>query len=131
MKIWDKKETIQTGTHKSTLDLQKIERDKRQKRREECREKDVAFQRRMNTRVIEHEENPPESVHDRHEEGVDDEEVSPMEEYLWIEQREALQVQISEDVRPLSPKNINLSARVQGIVREDLILRGGEYDIQS
>ena len=48
----------------------------------------------MNTRVTEHERHPPESGHDRQEEGVDEEEVSPMEEDLWIEQREALHIEI-------------------------------------
>ena len=49
--------------------------------------------RRMSTRVIEQEENPPESGHDRQEEGVDAE-VSLMEKYLWIEHGESLQVDI-------------------------------------
>ena len=47
----------------------------------------------MTTGVTEHEINPPESSHDLQEESVD-EEVSPMEEDLWIEQREALQIEI-------------------------------------
>ena len=44
----------------------------------------------MNTRVVDQEKNPPKSGHDRQEEGMDEEE-SPMEEDLWIEEREALQ----------------------------------------
>ena len=48
--------------------------------------------------------------HDRQEEGVDEEEVSPMEEYLWIKQREALHIEIPWEVRPLSPVNPNLSS---------------------
>ena len=59
-----KKEIIQMVTHKSTPYLQKIERDKRQKRREERREQVIALQRRMNTRVTEHEGNPLDSGHE-------------------------------------------------------------------
>ena len=76
-------------THKGTTDLQKVEREKRLKRREERRERAIALQRGMNIRVTDQERNPPESGHDRQEEGVD-EEASPMEEYLWIDKREAL-----------------------------------------
>ena len=96
-------------THKSTLYLQKIERENRHKRREELREQVVMLQRRMTTRVKEYEENPPYSFHDRHEYGVD-EEVSPMEEYLWIEQCESLQNDISQNIRLQSPINSNQSA---------------------
>ena len=64
--------------HKNTQDLQKIKRDKRQKIREERREQAIVLQRRMNTRVTEHEIHLPELGHDRQEEGVDEEEVSPM-----------------------------------------------------
>ena len=49
-------------THKGTSYLQKIEREKRQRRREEIREQAIALQRRMVSRVIEHEENPSKSV---------------------------------------------------------------------
>ena len=69
----------------------------------------------MATRVTTHEENTPDSGHDRQQEGIE-EEVSTMEEYLWIEKREALQLEIPQDVRPLSLINSNLSARVQAIV---------------
>ena len=54
----------------------------------------------MSTRVTDQEINPPESSHDRQEEGVD-EEASAMEEELWIEQREALQIEIPQEIRPL------------------------------
>ena len=64
--------------------MQKIEREKRLKRREERRERAIELQRGMNTRVIDKERNLLESGHDRHEEGVN-EDASPMEEYLWIE----------------------------------------------
>ena len=51
MKSQPKKEIKQTVTHKGTTDLQKVEREKRLKRREERREQDIALQRGMNTRV--------------------------------------------------------------------------------
>ena len=57
-------------THKGTSDLQKIEREKRQRRREEIREQAIMLQRRKVARVTEHEGNPPESGHDQQEEGV-------------------------------------------------------------
>ena len=47
----------------------------------------------MTTGVTKHERNPLESGHDWQEEGMD-EEASPMEEDLWIEQWEALQLEI-------------------------------------
>ena len=68
-------------TLKGTTNLQKIEREKRLKRRDERRERAIALQRGMTTRVTNQEINPPESGHDRQEEGVD-EEASPMEEDL-------------------------------------------------
>ena len=52
--------------------------------REERRERAIALQRGMNTRVADQERNLLESGHDRQEEGVD-EEAPPMEEDLWIE----------------------------------------------
>ena len=82
----------------------------------------------MNTRVGDQEINLPESGHERQEEGVE-EEVSPMEEYLWIEQWEALQIEVPQEVRPLSPTN--LSTRIQAIFKEDLRLRAGEFGIWS
>ena len=93
MKSQPKNEIEQIVTHKGMTDLQKIEREKRLKRREERREMAIALQRRMSTRVTDQERNPPESGHDRQEEGVD-EEASPMEEELWIEQCEALQIEV-------------------------------------
>ena len=82
----------------------------------------------MSTRVTEQERNIPESGHDRQEEGVD-EEVSRMEEDLWIEQREALQIEFPQEERPLSP--MNLSTRMQVIIEEDLRLRAGEFGVWS
>ena len=67
------------------LDLQKIEREERQQRREERRERALALHRGMSARATDQERNLPESGHDRQEEGIE-EESSPTEEELWIEQ---------------------------------------------
>ena len=128
MKTQPKKEIKRTVTHKGTMGLQKVEREKRLKTREERREWAISLQRGMNTRVTDQEINPPKSGHDHQEEGVD-EEASPMEEYLWIEQREALQLEISQEARPLSLTN--LSTQIQVIVEEDQRLRLGEFSIWS
>ena len=91
MRSQPKKEIKRTVSRKGTVDFQKIEREKRLQRREERRERAIVLQRGMSTRVIDQERNPLESGHDRHEEGVE-EETSLMEEYLWIERQEALQL---------------------------------------
>ena len=67
MKSQPKKEIEWTVTHKGMVDLQKIEREreKRLKRREERRERAIALQRGMSTRVADQERNPLESGHDR------------------------------------------------------------------
>ena len=109
-------------------DIQKIEREERQQRKEARRERDLELHRGRSPRETDKENNPPESGHDRHEEGLE-EEVSPMEEYLWIEKREALQLEVPQEVRPLSPTNP--STRIQAIVEEDLRLRAGEFGIWS
>ena len=57
-------------------DIQKIEREERRRA--------LALHRGRSPRVIDKEENPPKSGHDRHEEGVE-QEVSPKEEEFWIE----------------------------------------------
>ena len=85
MRSRPEEEIERTVSHKGTTDLQKIEREKRLQRREEIRERAIALQRGMSTRVTDQEINPPESGHDRQEEGVE-EEASPMEEDLWTEQ---------------------------------------------
>ena len=108
--------------------FQKIEREKRLQRREERRERDIALQRGMSTRVTDQERNLLVSGHDRQEEGVE-EEASPMEEDLWIEQRESLQLEVLQEVRSLSPTSP--STRIQTIVKEDLRLRAGEFGIWS
>ena len=58
----------------------------------------------MNTRVTDQERDPPESGHNRQEERME-EEASPMEEELWIEQREALQLRAPHEGTTLSPLN--------------------------
>ena len=71
MKSWAKKEKNRIVTHKSTLNIHKIERGKRRKRREEIKEQVVVLQQgRMTNKVTEQEGNLPESGHDRQEEGV-------------------------------------------------------------
>ena len=57
------------------------------------------------------------------------EEASPIEEDLWIEQRESLQIEVPQEIRPLSP--MNPSTRIQAIVKEDLRLRAGEFGLWS
>ena len=93
MKSRPKKEIERTVSHKGTTDFQKIEREKRLQRREERRERAIALQRGTSTRVTDQERNPRELGQDRHEEGVE-EEAPPMEEDLWIEQREYLQLEV-------------------------------------
>ena len=73
--------------------------------------------RGQNPRENEKEENPPESSHDRHEEGIK-QEASPKEEELWIEQPEALQFRAPNEGTTLSP--LNLRTRIQTIVEEYL-----------
>ena len=65
MKSQPKKEIERTVTHKGTMDLQRIKREKKLKKREEIRERAIALQRGMSTRVTDQERNPPESGHDR------------------------------------------------------------------
>ena len=82
----------------------------------------------MSTRVTDQERDPSESGHGWQEEGVE-EEASPMEEELWIEQREALQLEVPHEVKPLSP--MNPCTRIQAIIKEDLILGAGDFGIWS
>ena len=65
--------------------IKRIERDERQKKREARRERAAGLYNEQNPREDDHEENPLESGHDRQEEGVE-QEVSPKEEEMWIEQ---------------------------------------------
>ena len=79
-------------------------------------------------RATDQERNPPESGHDRQEEGVE-EEASPMEEELSIGQPEALQLRAPHEGTTLSP--LNLCTRIQTIVEEDLRIGAGDFGIWS
>ena len=68
MRSQPKKEVERTVSHKGTADFQKIEREKRLQRREERRERALALQRRMSTRVTDQERDPSELGHDQKEE---------------------------------------------------------------
>ena len=98
-------------------DVQKIEREERQQRREERRERALELHRGRSPRVTDQEENPPDSGHDRHEEGVE-QEASFTEEELWIEHPEALQLRALNEGKTLSP--LNPHTRIHTIVEEDL-----------
>ena len=50
-----------------------------------------------------------------------------MEEELWIEQREALQLEFPQEVKPLT----DLRTQIQAIVEEDLKLGAGDFGIWS
>ena len=100
-------------------DIQKQERDERQQRREARRERAEGLRREQNPRENDREENPPESGHDRLEEGVE-QEVSPKEEEVWIEQPEALQTRAPDDGITLSSTNPH--TRIQTIIEDDLRL---------
>ena len=110
------------------LDIQKVKRDERQQRREAQRERAAGLHRGQNPRENDREENPPESGHDRREEGVE-QEVSPTKEEVWIEQPEALQIRAPDDRITLSPTNPH--TRIQTIIEDDLRLRAGDYSIWS
>ena len=72
MRIQPKKEIDKTVSHKGMTDFQKIERARRLQSREERRERALALQRGMITRLINQERDPSESIHDRQEEGVEE-----------------------------------------------------------
>ena len=107
-------------------DIQKQERDGRQQRREERRERAAGLHSEQNPRENDREENPPESGHDRQEEGVE-QEVSPKEEEVWIEKPETLQIIAPNDGITLSPTNPR--TRIQTIIEDDLSLRAGDFSI--
>ena len=90
--------------YESMSDIQKIERDERYQRREERRERALELYRGQNPRENDKEENPPESGHDRHEEGLE-QEASPTEEEVWIEQPKSLQLRAPNEGITLSPLN--------------------------
>ena len=77
MRSQPKKKIEKIVSHKGMRDFQKIERERRLQSREERRERALALQRGMSTRVTDQEREPPELGHDRQEEGVE-EEASPM-----------------------------------------------------
>ena len=56
-----------------------------------------------------------------------EQEASPKEEEVWIEQPEALQLRAPDDGITLSPTNPY--TRIQNIVEEDLRLRAGDITI--
>ena len=109
-------------------DIKKIERDERQQRRESRRERAVELHQRQNPRETDREEISPESGHDRHGEGVE-EEAAPKEEEVWIEQPEALQITVPNQGVTLSP--VNLRTTIQTIIEDDLRLRAGDITIWS
>ena len=78
--------------------------------------------------VTNQERDPPESGHDRQEEGMQ-EEVSPTEEELWIDQSEALQFKAPHEGTTLSP--LNPHTQIQTIVEEDIRLGDGDFGIWS
>ena len=85
----------------------------------------------MNAKVTEHEIHLLDSGHDWQEEGVDEEEVSPMEEDLWIEKCESIHIEVPHKVISLSLINSNLIYCVQTIFEEYLRLWAGEFDVWS
>ena len=109
-------------------DIQKIEREERQQRREERRDRALALHRGRSPRATDQETNLPESGHDQQEEGME-EEASPTEEELWIEQPEALQLRSPHEGTTLSP--LNPCTQIQTIVEEDLRLGAGDFGIWS
>ena len=97
-------------THKSTLDIQKIEQEKRRKQREDIREQAGAVQEEIKLAIVKKTKgNPPKSNQVRQEEGVDGD-LSPMDEDSWIEHGRALQVDIPQNITPHSLSNPNQSA---------------------
>ena len=58
-----------------------------------------------------------------------EQEASPKEEELWIEQPEALQLRAPNEGKTLFP--LNPRTRIQTIVEDDLQLRASEFSIWS
>ena len=65
-------------------DIQKIEREERQQKREARQERALELHRGRSPRSTDKKGNPLELGHGRHEDGME-QEVSPTEEELWIE----------------------------------------------
>ena len=80
----------------------------------------------MRNRASDQEINPPELGHDRQEQGME-EEASPMEDELCIEKQEALQLEVPQEVKPLTDSH----TQIQAIVKEDLRLGVGDFGIWS
>ena len=108
------------------LDIQKIEREERHQRREARQERAAEVHQRQNPRETGREEIPPESGHDRHGEGVE-EEAAPKEEEVWIEHPEALQITVPNQGVTLSL--VNLRITIQTIIEDDLRIRAGDITI--
>ena len=106
-------------------DIKKVERDERQQRREARCERADGLRKEQNPRETDQDEIPPESGHDRQEEGVE-EETAPKDEEVWIEQQEALQIMVPNEVT-LSPANSHTV--IQTIIEDDLRLRAGDITI--
>ena len=83
---------------------QKVERDERHQRREARCERALELHRGGKPRENDQEESPLESGHDRQKDGME-QEMSPKEEELWIEQLEALQLRAPNEGATLSPLN--------------------------
>ena len=99
--------------------IQKIEMEERHQRREARQERALEIHRGRNPRENDREESLPESGHDRHEEGME-QEASPKEEELWIEQPESLHLRAPNEETTLSP--LNPRTRIQTIIEEHLRL---------
>ena len=106
-------------------DIKRNERDERQQRRESRRERANELRREQNPRETDRDKHPPEAGHDRPEEGVE-EETGPKDEEVWIEQQEALQIVIPDEVT-MSPANSHTV--IQTIIEDDLRLRAGDITI--
>ena len=112
--------------YESMSDIKRIERDERQQRREARQERAAELQR--NPRETDHDDVPPESGHDRRREG-EEEEGSPKDDEMWIEQPEALQLIVPDEGVTLS--TVSPRTRIQTIIEDDLRLRAGDITLWS
>ena len=92
------------------------------------RERAAELHQRKNPRETDREEIPPESGHDRHGEGVE-EEAAPKDEEVWIVQPEALQITVPDQGVTLSL--VNPRTTIQNIIEYDLQLQAGDITIWS
>ena len=101
--------------HKITLDIQKIEQEKRRKRREEIRDQAGALHKEINSNiVIKTKGNLPKSS--QVQQGGIDEDLSPRDEYSWIEHGIALHVNILETIKLHSSLHLTQRTQIQNIV---------------